>query len=166
MKLRFFAIPATAPDAVQEEVNQFCATHRVVSLEKHLIPDGDRSYWALCISYLETAPSQPSARLSRKDKIDYREVLNEHDFALFARLRSLRKTLAERDGIPAYALFTNEQLAAMIQQRVTSKAAMSAIDGVGTARIDKYGDAFLQLLLSKSPLPVETPSVSPRAAAP
>ena len=89
----------------------------------------------------ESGPVSP-----RKGKIDYREVFNEPDFALFARLRNLRKTLAEQEGVPAYALFTNEQLAAMVHQRVTSKAALSAIDGVGTARIDKYGEAFLALL--------------------
>ncbi len=127
--------------------------HRVVSLEKHLIADGDRSYWALCVSYLEGPQSQPNGtrRSGRKEAVDYRAILDEPDFALFVRLRSLRKTLAEQDGIPAYALFTNEQLAAMVQQRITSKAALGTIDGVGTARVEKYGDAFLQILLSQNP---------------
>ncbi len=74
-------------------------------------------------------------------------MLNEQDFALFAKLRDLRKTLAEQEGVPAYALFTNEQLARMVQQRVTSKAALAEIEGVGASRLEKYGDAFLQLLL-------------------
>lgn len=32
MKLRFFAIPAAMPEAAQDDVNQFCATHRAVSI--------------------------------------------------------------------------------------------------------------------------------------
>ncbi len=168
MKLRFFAIPAAMPEAAQEDINQFCAAHRVVSTEKHLIQDGERSYWAVCVSYLEATHSPPSSGPSatRRGKIDYREVLDEQEFTLFARLRSLRKTLSEQEGIPAYALFTNEQLAAMIQQRITSKAALGSIDGVGTARIDKYGDAFLQILLSQRPQPDAPRAVPPKVAAP
>ncbi|MBI4754199.1 MAG: HRDC domain-containing protein [Betaproteobacteria bacterium] len=49
----------------------------------------------------------------KRERIDYREVLNEQDFAVFADLRRLRKGLAEQDGVPAYALFTNEQLVAL-----------------------------------------------------
>ena len=146
MKYRFFSVPAAMPEEAQEDVNRFCAAHRVVSVDKQFVHNAERSYWALCICYLERETGAVSAR---KSKIDYREVFNEQDFALFARLRSLRKTLAEQEGVPAYALFTNEQLATMVQNRVTSKAAMAAIEGVGPARIEKYGEAFLHLLLSQ-----------------
>ena len=78
--------------------------------------------------------------------IDYREVLAEQEFAVFAKLRALRKTLAEREGLPAYALFTNDQLAAMVQQRATSTTALAAIEGVGKARVEKFGNAFLDIL--------------------
>lgn len=45
---------------------------------------------------------------------------------------------AERDGVPPYAVFTNEQLAAIVQGRMTMATALKAIDGIGDARIDKY----------------------------
>ena len=144
MKYRFFMIPTTMPHAAQEELNHFCAEQRVVNVDKQFVSDGERSFWALCVCYLD-GPGGPIA--ARKGKIDYRETLNEQDFALFAKLRALRKTLAEQEGVPAYALFTNEQLAAMVQKRVTSKAALGDIEGVGTARVEKYGDAFLSVLL-------------------
>jgi superfamily II DNA helicase RecQ len=148
MKYCFFSIPATTPDEAQEAMNRFCATHRVVHVEKQFVQDAERSYWALCIGYLDQDNGAPPAR---KGKVDYREVFNEQDFALFAQLRSLRKTLAEQEGVPAYALFTNEQLAAMVQNRVASKAELGSIDGVGTARLDKYGEAFLRLLRARTP---------------
>ena len=44
-------------------------------------------------------------------KIDYKAVLSEGAFAVFSLLRDLRKTLAEAEGVPIYAVFTNEQLA-------------------------------------------------------
>ena len=144
MKYHFFTVPAMAPEAAQEELNQFCTGQRVVSVDKQFVQDAERSYWALCVCYLD---GQEGPLAARKGKIDYREVLNEQDFALFSKLRDLRKTLAEQQGVPAYALFTNEQLAAMVQNRVTSKTALGNIEGIGTARVEKYGDAFLKLLV-------------------
>jgi superfamily II DNA helicase RecQ len=145
VKYRFFTVPIHAPEPVQEELNRFCAEQRVVSVDKQFVQGAEGSFWALCVCYLDQSQGGPvSAR--GKDKIDYREVLNESDFALFAKLRGLRKTLAEQEGVPAYALFTNEQLAVMVRNRVTSKAALGDIEGVGPARVEKYGDAFLKLL--------------------
>ena len=54
------------------------------------------------------------ARAATGPKIDYKEVLNEVDFAVFARLRDLRKVISDKEAIPAYSIFTNEQLAAMV----------------------------------------------------
>ena len=102
MKFRFFTIPATMPEEAQEAVNQFCAAHRVVSIERQFVYDAERSYWTLCVCYLASASRNDSGPIAtRKGKIDYRDVLNERDFALFVRLRSLRKTLSEQEGIPA-----------------------------------------------------------------
>ena len=47
---------------------------------------------------------------------------------------------------PSYAVFTNEQLAEMVQRRVASAAALREIAGIGEARIEKYGAAFLDIL--------------------
>lgn len=153
MKYRFFNVPAAAPNEAQETLNRFCAERHVVSVEKHFVPDTERSYWALCVCYTE---SQNGPIAPRKSKVDYRDVLNEQEFTLFAKLRELRKTLSEQEGVPAYALFTNEQLAAMVQQHITSKAALKDLDGVGTARIEKYGEAFVALLLEAPAAPARS----------
>lgn len=151
MKLQFFTIPAMMPAQAQEAFNRFCGAHQVISIEKQFVADGENSYWALCVCYREATQAVAATLPQRKNKIDYRAVLSEHDFALYARLRELRRVLAEQEGLPAYALFTNEQLAAMIQQRMTSKAALENIPGVGAGRIEKYGSAFLQLLQQAKP---------------
>jgi superfamily II DNA helicase RecQ len=79
-------------------------------------------------------------------KVDYKEVLSSEDFAVFAKLRDLRKVISEKEAVPAYSIFTNEQLAAMVTGKVDTLAAMGTIPGVGAARIDKYGAAFLAAL--------------------
>ena len=53
MKYRFFSVPAVMPDEAQEAVNRFCAAHRIVSAEKQFASNGEQSFWALCVSYLD-----------------------------------------------------------------------------------------------------------------
>ena len=78
--------------------------------------------------------------------MDYREVLPPQDFAVFVKLRDLRKELAQAESVPVYLIFTNEQLAQMVQGKVETKAALEKIEGIGEARLEKYGPRFLDCL--------------------
>jgi len=163
MQLRFFTIPIYGGEALADDLNRFLAGSRILSIDRQLAQDGANSAWSVCVAF-ETAgagrPSQPGGgERPRREKVDYREVLNEQDFSLYARLRTLRKGLAEGEGVPVYALFSNEQLAAMVQGRVTDKAALRAIPGIGDARIERYADAFLAILC-------EAPAAAPAPDAP
>ena len=146
MKYQFFSIRANDPQSGQNELNKFCAGKKIIAVEKHFITDGENSFWAVCLTYQETDGMRSS---TGNVKVDYKEILNEKDFAVFARLRELRKTLAEKDGVPAYAIFTNEQLAAAVTGKVSSHKALTGIKGIGKARIEKYGKAFLEILLDE-----------------
>ena len=105
------------------------------------MPDGPRSAWAVCVGYLDRG-GHPAPEQGQGKRVDYREVLSESDFAVYAKLRSLRKSMAENEGLPAYTFFTNEQLAAMVQQRATSLRALEEIPGVGAARSRSTGRPF------------------------
>jgi superfamily II DNA helicase RecQ len=70
---------------------------------------------------------------------DYREVLNAAEYALFDKLRNLRKELAEKSGIPVYAVFTNDQLAAMVKKPPKTAKDLLAIAGIGETRVKQYG---------------------------
>lgn len=142
MKYKFFKIPAEG-GPVEAELNAFAAAHQVVGSERHFVADGPDSFWSVCLRYLDAA--EPAAGL-RKGKVDYREVLGESDFAVYVKLRELRKEISEREGLPPYALFTNEQLASMLQSKVRTKQDMSRIEGIGPARIERYADRFLEVL--------------------
>ena len=158
MKLRFFAVPMLDGEEESQELNRFLATNRVLLVERHFVADGPRSAWAICVSYLDRG-GRPAPEQGQGKRVDYREILSESDFAIYAKLRSLRKAMAEKDGLPAYTLFTNEQLAAMVQQRVTSLKALEEIPGVGTARIKKYGTAFLEVLKANVSAPLASDSI-------
>ena len=145
MQSRFFAIPARGEESAEGALNQFLAVHRIISLDRQFVQDGQSSFWAVCVTYLATG-DKPQVGAAR-DRTDYRAVLSEADFAIYAKLRLLRKQLADRDGVPAYAVFTNDQMAAMVQTKAATAAALREIAGVGAARADKYGAEFLAALV-------------------
>lgn len=148
MQLRFFTIPVRGGDEVAEELNRFLAGHAVLAVDRSFVQDGGNSAWALCVSFEPAGAGRP--QLGKRGKVDYREVLSEQDFAVYARLRTLRKALAEAEGVPAYTLFTNEQLAEIVQRQVRTREALGQISGVGAARVEKYGESVLSLLRQDS----------------
>jgi ATP-dependent DNA helicase RecQ len=69
-----------------------------------------------------------------------------HDFAdddrtLFEQLKELRRHLAA--GKPAYVVFGDAVLAAMVEQRPADLEALGTIRGVGPAKLQQYGAAFV-----------------------
>lgn len=64
--------------------------------------------------------------------------------ALFERLRTLRKQIADRMGVPPYVVFTDATLSEMAQKRPVSEAQMKAISGIGTERFRNYGETFIK----------------------
>jgi len=152
MRLHFHTIPLFESAPAEAELNRFLAAHRVLTVDRHLIADGPRSAWAVCVTYVDRPPpasdAQPSLAASGKpaparEAVDYKSLLPPADFDLFARLRALRKRLAERDGVPPYAVFSNEQLAAIVRARPQSPAALARLPGIGKARLEKHGAAIL-----------------------
>lgn len=63
---------------------------------------------------------------------------------LFQRLRSLRKELADRQNVPAYIVFSDQVLREMAVRKPGSPLEMLAVPGVGPAKLERYGDAFLE----------------------
>jgi superfamily II DNA helicase RecQ len=151
MAFVFFTVPIQDSGRAQEELNAFLRSHKILSVDRRWVEQGSSSFWSFCIDYLEGAPAEAGGyRGGRspggKGKIDYRETLSPADFAVFARLRDVRKEIAQAEGVPVYTIFTNEQLAQMVQSRTTTKAALEKIAGVGDARIEKYGGRLLAVL--------------------
>ena len=149
MQYQVFAVSVHGNSTQVEEMNRFLRSHRVLTVERQMVEEGQNSFWTFCVEFLETA-GPPEGR--SEVRIDYKEVLSAPEFERFARLRVLRKELAEKEGVPAYAIFTNEQLAQMVRKKVSSKAGLKEIEGVGEARIEKYGEAVLRVLVM-NPVP-------------
>lgn len=147
MPFEFIQIPANGQGAAKETLNALLRGGRIASVRKEFVANAEDSFWAFCVEYLDGTSGEKGR--SGAPKVDYKEVLSELDFALFCQLRDLRKALAEKEAVPAYSIFTNEQLAAMVTERADTLTALGKIAGVGAARVEKYGAPFVALLSVK-----------------
>ena len=68
------------------------------------------------------------------------------DDVLFQRLRALRRTLADGEGVPAYIVFSDAVLTRMAAMRPVDEAGLLARPGIGPAKLARYGNAFLRVL--------------------
>jgi ATP-dependent DNA helicase RecQ len=66
-----------------------------------------------------------------------------YDEDLFQRLRALRKRLADAEGVPAYIVFSDAVLRQMAEHRPRSRGELLRLSGVGPAKLERYGEAFL-----------------------
>ena len=65
---------------------------------------------------------------------------------LFEALRNRRRELAIEGSVPPYVIFHDATLREMAQVKPDSLSALSRITGVGSRKLDAYGDAFLAVL--------------------
>jgi len=142
-----FYVSPFGEKSVTDELNTFLRSYRIINVEKRLI-DGERGTgWVFLVEYGsengKNAPNAPSQR------IDYREVLNPAEYALYDKLRGLRKELADKSGIPVYAVFTNDQLASMVKKPPKTAKDLLSISGIGESRVKQYGEAFANLFLTE-----------------
>jgi ATP-dependent DNA helicase RecQ len=72
--------------------------------------------------------------------------LTDADEELFEHLRTLRKQLADSRGVPAYVVFNDATLRAMAQARPTSPSEFLNLPGVGAAKLETYGEVFLDAI--------------------
>jgi len=65
---------------------------------------------------------------------------------LFDALRALRRELAQEAGVPPYVVFHDSVLREMAAKRPASRDDLGRIGGVGTRKLEAYGDAFLAVI--------------------
>jgi ATP-dependent DNA helicase RecQ len=76
--------------------------------------------------------------------------LDEGASELFAALRALRKEIADAASVPAYVVFPDSALRAMAAARPTTEEQLLEVPGVGPAKLERYGAAFLRLLRGRA----------------
>ena len=67
--------------------------------------------------------------------------------SLFETLRKLRYEISKEEEVPAYVIFSDAALRQMETNRPMSDQELIAIDGVGKAKLEKYGDVFIKAII-------------------
>ena len=71
-------------------------------------------------------------------------VVEQTNQPLFERLRRLRKTLADENGVPPYVIFHDKTLHEMAAVQPLELEHMSELSGIGEKKLERFGKAFLR----------------------
>jgi superfamily II DNA helicase RecQ len=149
MQIKIFTIPTIDAQDATEELNTFLRSVRVLEIKKELVRLENGTFWSFCITYLPANLSPRDAstngNMNRREKVDYKQVLPEAVFSRFEQMRRIRKQLAEAEAIPAYAVFTDSELAEIAKSDTLSPSVLKSVQGIGTKKVEKYGTEFCRL---------------------
>lgn len=77
-----------------------------------------------------------------------RYTVPEMDKELLKQLKDLRFSLAKSQGLPAYMVFSNASLEDMAAKQPLNPAEFLEVNGVGEAKLNRYGKDFIELIKS------------------
>ncbi|WP_018897446.1 DNA helicase RecQ [Rhizobium sp. 2MFCol3.1] len=86
-------------------------------------------------------------RPKRAAQAERRSVLSGSDDALFEALRAERTAIARSLSVPPYVVFPDTTLIAFATERPRTHKELLGISGVGQSKLERYGDAFLEVIL-------------------
>jgi ATP-dependent DNA helicase RecQ len=111
-------------ESVADRIGAMRATEAVVARAPRASREATRTHW----SGLDAA------------------ALDDDGRALFDALRARRRELADEAGVPAYIVFGDKVLLEMVARRPASARELLQVPGVGQAKLERYGDDFLEVL--------------------
>jgi len=82
----------------------------------------------------------------RRAQAEAASTLDPAAQAAFEALRAARLAIAQQEGVPAYVVAHDRTLRAIAELRPDSLDALREVPGLGTAKIDRYGEALLDAL--------------------
>ena len=86
------------------------------------------------------------AAKSSRPRSAIRATIDDADLPLWEALRDCRKRLADEHGIPPYMVFHDSTLMEILEQEPTTQSELLHINGVGEAKLDKFGDEFIEVV--------------------
>ncbi len=149
MQIKIFNVPLTDVGESLAEINRFLSGNKVLEVEQRFFQNEKGGCWSFCVRYL---PSVNVFQPAVKEKVDYKQVLTESEFAVFSRLREIRKQIASADAVPAYAVFTDEELAGISRLPINNVETehalnqLSSVKGIGEKKVEKYGKQLIEML--------------------
>ncbi|WP_299825635.1 DNA helicase RecQ [uncultured Roseobacter sp.] len=77
-------------------------------------------------------------------------MVSEEDAPLLSALKAKRRAFAEAAKVPAYVIFNDRTLIEMAEMRPQTLDEMARVGGVGAKKLERYGDAFLEVIVGEA----------------
>ena len=148
MQIKIFSIPIMGGEKLNEEMNLFLRSKKIVDIQSQLITLQQNAFWGFNIKYLDDVVGFSSGE---KGKVDYREVLDEASFKRFAKMRLERKAIAVAENVPAFTILTDEQMAGIAKIEDLTISKMKTVKGIGEKTIEKYGKQLFNSIKNDAP---------------
>jgi superfamily II DNA helicase RecQ len=129
-------------------MTNFLADKELLKWESHFFERRNEYFWTVLVEYRTLFPLQPIGKKEGNKNESYKEILSDNDWPLFNVLREWRTDMSKKEGIPPYIICNNIQMANIAIKRPYSLNALQEIDGIGKAKIEKYGREILQIIAS------------------
>ncbi|EIN5101300.1 RecQ family ATP-dependent DNA helicase [Escherichia coli] len=81
-----------------------------------------------------------------KPKAMQKSFGGNYDRKLFAKLRKLRKSIADESNVPPYVVFNDATLIEMAEQMPITASEMLSVNGVGMRKLERFGKPFMALI--------------------
>jgi ATP-dependent DNA helicase RecQ len=91
-------------------------------------------------------PAKPQAAKGKVTRAQASAAVPEADRTLFQALRDKRTEIARAQNVPPYVIFHDKTLIELAAARPASRSQMAKVPGVGEAKLDRYGPAFLAVI--------------------
>ena len=85
MQIKVFSVPVVGGDGVNEALNAFLRSKKVLQVDQVMVQVGGTAYWSYSVRYVEDY----SPETKGKPRIDYMEILSPEAFARFRDLRAI-----------------------------------------------------------------------------
>ena len=134
MQYKFFVVPVDASEQVEEDLNKFLRSHRVLKTELHFV--SEKGYWVMSVEYLDQNPIAEAPPQHRKEKTDFTVGMSEEEKERYELFKTIRRRLATEKSVPAYLIFTNEELAILARIPVLDAQSAKNVKGIAPSRLN------------------------------
>jgi ATP-dependent DNA helicase RecQ len=110
------------------------------------ISDAGRQFLREKRTLMLRVPPPPRARREKVSRNSAPAALPDADRGLFEALRGKRMEIARAQNVPPYVIFHDRTLIELAAARPASRAEMAGVPGVGEAKLERYGPAFLAVI--------------------
>ncbi|MBC8426600.1 HRDC domain-containing protein [bacterium] len=148
----------------EDPLRQVLAGGNLIEQREYFFTHGGVPHLALVLLLDSNATGPVGGRASSRDREDPGDKLPEHLQPLYRSLRQWRNDRAKQDGVPAYAIMRNVQVAEICRALPRTLEALKQIEGIGEATVSKYGrDIVGQIPPDLQPEPPTQPAPEPAA---